>query len=134
MAYRSPGSLNLTLKHLEWLLRIGVFGIFLGHGMYAFQVENNWIPYLTFWGLSIEQAQTVMPIIGIVDILVAFLALLRPFKAVLIYATGWAFMTALMRPLTGSEIWAFIERTGNWAVPLALYILLTLNQKPPRTQ
>lgn len=109
---------------IEWLLRIGVFGIFFGHGMYAFQVQPQWIEYLTFWGLSADQAQTIMPAIGIFDILIALVSLIRPWPPLLLYATFWAFMAALMRPLTGTEIWAFVERAGNWVVPLSLYLLM----------
>ncbi len=41
-------------------------------------------------------------------------------RSLLIYATIWAFCTALMRPLSGGEWLDFIERSANWAAPLAL--------------
>ncbi|MBX2815015.1 MAG: hypothetical protein KTR24_03420 [Saprospiraceae bacterium] len=111
-------------KPIEWLLRIGVFGIFLGHGMYAWQAQESWVPFLTFWGFSAETAKDLMPIIGVIDILVAIITLIKPNRYILMYAVFWAFATALMRPLTGSLIWAFVERAGNWIVPLCLLLML----------
>ena len=61
--------------------------------------------------------------IGIIDILVAFSVLLKPHGLVLIYATIWAFMTALARITTaGYPVWDFVERAANWAVPLVLLL------------
>lgn len=108
---------------IEKLLRIGVFGIFLGHGVFALYQNEAWIPYLTFWGFNPDRALDLMLVIGVVDIVVALWTAIRPNRYVLIYATVWAFLTALMRPLTGAPIWAFVERAGNWIVPLCLLII-----------
>jgi len=48
---------------------------------------------------------------------------------VLIYATLWAFATALARPIAGDPIWDFVERTANWTAPLALLILQGVPKK-----
>ena len=106
------------------LLRIAVFGTFLGHGILAFMIQPSWLKYLQFWGFNEAQALTIMPIIGVVDILVAVVTLWRPYKYVLIYAMVWAFLTALMRPLAGESWLQFVERAANWAAPAALYALL----------
>jgi hypothetical protein len=83
-------------------------------------IKQGWIPYFTSIGISESVAITLLPLIGIMDIVVAIFALFKPLKIVLIWATIWAFITALIRPLTGEPIWDFIERTANWAAPLAL--------------
>ena len=110
-------------KKVEWILRIGIFGTFLGHGIFALLVKQSWIPYFTSIGISESTAIILLPIIGMVDILVSILALLKPIRVVLIYASLWAFMTALIRPISGEPIWDFVERTANWAAPLALLYL-----------
>ncbi len=110
-------------KKVEWILRIGIFGTFLGHGIFALLVKQSWIPYFTFIGISESTAIILLPIIGMVDILVSIFALLKPIRVVLIYASLWAFMTALIRPISGEPIWDFVERTANWAAPLALLYL-----------
>ncbi len=110
-------------KKAEWILRIGIFGTFLGHGVFALLVKQSWIPYFTSIGISESTAVILLPLIGILDITVAIFALLKPIRVILIWATLWAFITALIRPISGEPIWDFIERTANWAVPLALLYL-----------
>ncbi|HLC22438.1 MAG TPA: hypothetical protein VJJ79_01560 [Candidatus Nanoarchaeia archaeon] len=107
----------------EWLLRIGVFGTFLGHGIFALQVKESWIPLLTTFGFSDATATTLLPFIGSMDIVVAFFALFWPLRIVLMWATFWGFATALIRPIAGQPIWEFVERTANWAAPFALLLI-----------
>ena len=112
------------MKKIEWALRIGTFGTFLGHGLYVTTIKPDWIPYLNTVGFSDDVAIKLMPVIGTIDVLVALVILIKPLKPVVIYATLWAFLTALIRPLSGEPILEFVERTANWAGPLALYLLL----------
>ncbi len=105
---------------LEWILRIAVCGTFLGHGIFALKQNPAWIPFLTHWGISQEIALDLMIAIGTIDLGIALVTIIRPNKYVLMYATAWAFAAALMRPITGASIWAFIERAANWSAPLAL--------------
>jgi hypothetical protein len=108
---------------LEWILRFGVFGVFLGHGVVAMSQNPAWIPLLTPFGFSVEGALNAMRIIGFVDILVAFSLLVYPMRIVLLWAVFWAFATAISRPLAGFPVWSFVERTANWTTPLALLLL-----------
>lgn len=107
-------------QQTEWILRIGIFGAFFGHGVFALMVKQGWIKYFTAVGIADSTAMTLLPLIGIMDIAIAILALVKPMKWVLAWATAWAFITALIRPISGEPIWDFVERTANWAVPLAL--------------
>lgn len=111
------------------VLKIGVFGIFLGHGIYALQINPRWIPFLTIVGFSNEWAVQIMPYIGLLDIFIALSVLIKPLRIVLIWAAFWAFITSLMRPVAGGSILDFIERAGNWATPLALLLLLKWRDK-----
>ena len=112
--------MNQETKTAEWILRIGIFGSFLGHGIFALGVKQSWILLITSFGFSEATATTLLPLIGTTDIVIAFLALIFPVRIVLIWATLWAFVTALSRPIAGDPIWDFIERWANWAAPLAL--------------
>ena len=125
MATNSDKLLNTII----WVLKIGVFGIFLGHGIYAIQVKMAWIPFLETIGFSNELAIQIMPYIGYLDILIAISVLIKPLRLVLLWAVFWAFLTALMRPLAGGSIIDFIERAGNWVTPLALFLLLKWKDK-----
>lgn len=115
--------MDISNKKLEWVLRIGVFGTFLGHGVLALTVKQSWIAYFISVGISAETAVILLPLIGYLDILVAVSVLLKPFRIVLVWAVLWAFITALIRPIAGEPIWDFVERAANWAAPLALLFL-----------
>jgi len=113
----------MNLKKVEWILRIGIFGTFLGHGIFAIMGKEAWIKYFTAVGISEASAKILMPLIGSLDIVVAILALLYPIRIILAWASFWGFSTALIRPVAGEPIWDFIERWANWAAPLALLTL-----------
>lgn len=109
-------------KKIEWVLRIGVAGEFLGHGVFAILGKADWIKWTSqLTGLDLETATKFIFIVGIMDILLAILVLVRPMNPVLLWMAFWGFWTALVRPLVGLPIWDFIERFANWAAPLALY-------------
>jgi len=110
-------------KLLSLILRIGIFGVFFGHGMIAIAGNNSWIHFLTTAGFSKDQAVFLLPIIGYLDVFISLMVLFLPIKIVLIWAFIWAFSTALIRPLSGLSIWTFIERSANWVLPLALIVL-----------
>ncbi len=110
----------MKIKTTEWILRLGVFLTFTGHGSYALMVRAEWLSYLTTVGFSLAQARILMPLIGALDILIAFTVLLRPVRVALLWAAIWAFSTALIRPLSGLSWLEFIERGANWGAPLAL--------------
>ena len=118
-----------SFQIIKWVLKIGVFGIFLGHGFYAIQVNQAWVPFLEMVGFSNDHAIQIMPYIGILDIIIAISVLIKPLRVILIWAVFWAFLTALMRPITGGSLLDFIERSGNWTAPLALLLLLKWKDK-----
>lgn len=108
-------------KIIEWILRIGLAGEFLGHGIFAWQLKPRFLEMLAaMTGITGDFAATLMRAIGAFDTLVALFAILRPIRAILIFAAVWGFLTALARPVAGDPIWDFVERWANWAVPLAL--------------
>ena len=109
---------------LEKCMRVGVFGTFLGHGIVAFGGNTKWIPLITCYGFSRDQAIAIMPYIGIVDIIVAFIILFYPIRVIVLWAILWAFMTALSRPISGDEFVEFVERSANWCLPLVLFLTL----------
>tara|TARA_Y100000310_G_C20696333_1_gene825989 strand:+ start:1200 stop:1583 length:384 start_codon:yes stop_codon:yes gene_type:complete len=113
----------------EWALRIAIFGSFLGHGVFALQGKESWIPYFTSVGISESMAASLLPLIGGLDIIVAVLALFYPLRIVLAWAAFWGFLTALIRPISGEPIWDFVERWANWGAPLALLYLKGIPKK-----
>jgi hypothetical protein len=112
-------------KLINWVLRIAVAGEFLGHGILAINGKAQWIGWIQkMLSVTPELAGQLLLFIGILDVIVALIVLVKPIKVVLLWAVIWGFWTALLRPLVGESIWDFIERFANWGAPLAL--LLTL--------
>jgi hypothetical protein len=109
-------------KRFEWLLRIGVAGEFLGHGLLAVGGKADWVGWISqMTGVASNTAVTMLLVIGIWDIVVAGIILVKPVKPILLWAAFWGFWTALVRPLVGQSWLDFVERSANWAAPLALY-------------
>ena len=112
-------------KKAEWILRIAVAGEFIGHGVFALQGKKDWIGWFAQFGVPDPAVATqLLFIIGLMDILLAILVLFRPVRIALLWMVLWGFWTALIRPLVGMPIWAFIERGANWGAPLALLVML----------
>ncbi len=110
---------------VQWVLRIAVAGEFVGHGVFALQGKPQWIGWIgEMTGADAALAAQLLFFVGLTDLLVALIVLVRPIRAVLLWAALWGFWTALVRPLVGEPIWDFIERWANWGAPLALLLML----------
>ena len=113
-----------NLKTIEWILRIAVAGEFLGHGVFALQGKKDWIGWFAQFGVSdTETATQLLFFLGIIDIIMAIIVLVKPVRIALLWMVFWGFWTALLRPLVGMPVWDFIERWANWGAPLALFFL-----------
>ncbi len=114
---------NTTDRAVHWILRIGTALCFIGHGAFGFIGKESWIEFFALVGIGREWGYRFMPIVGSVDILTGVLILLRPRKILLWYMVIWALWTAALRPLSGSGVSEFLERAGNYGMPLALLLI-----------
>ncbi len=112
-------------KKIEWALRIGVAGEFLGHGVLAVGQKAQWLGWVERV-LNVEPATAVviLTIIGVLDVALALLVLIKPIRPIILWMALWGFFTAILRPIVGESIWDFVERFANFGAPLALYYLL----------
>ncbi len=112
-------------KIIQWMLRIAVAGEFLGHGIFAIQGKAAWIGWIQKFGVSDPALATkLLLLVGVIDVIVAAIVLVRPIRIALLYGAVWGFWTALVRPLVGEPVWDFVERWANWGAPLALLLIL----------
>ena len=123
-----------TAKRMEWVLRLGVAGEFLGHGLFAFAGKPDWIPFITLFGFGEQAAYVVMRCVGLLDISLALCVLIKPWRPAVAWMAFWGFFTALLRPLSGGSWLDFVERGANWGAPLALWLLLGLRGSEARRQ
>lgn len=112
-------------KLVQWVLRVGVAGEFIGHGLLAVGGKADWVSWIQKFGIADPVfAKQLLLGIGVIDVIAAFVMLIRPFPAILLGATFWAFWTALLRPIVGVGWLDFVERSANWGAPLALLLLI----------
>lgn len=112
-------------KFVSWVLRVAVAGEFIGHGVFALQGKKDWIGWFSTFGVTdAGLAAKLLMIVGLMDIALAILILIKPVRLALLYMAVWGFWTALVRPLVGMPIWDFVERSANWGAPLALLFLI----------
>jgi len=112
-------------KKIEWVLRIAVAGEFIGHGVFALQGKKQWIDWFSIFGISdAGTAAQLLFLVGLIDVTLAILILIKPVRIALLWMAFWGFWTALVRPLVGEPIWDFVERWANWGAPLALLLLI----------
>lgn len=118
-------------KKIEWILRIAVAGEFIGHGVFALQGKKAWIGWFSTFGISdVGTATQLLFLVGLMDIALALLILIKPVRIALLWMTFWGFWTALLRPIVGEQIWDFLERWANWGAPLALLLLIGFPKTP----
>ncbi len=113
-----------TAGAIPWILRIGMAGCFIGHGAFGVITKAAWVPYFAVGGVGEAWAWRLMPWIGWMDITIGILALLRPSRALFMWAAVWTVWTALLRPLSGEPVWEFFERAGNFGVPVAILTVI----------
>lgn len=119
-----------NVQKMEWALRIGVAGEFLGHGLLGIQKKADWVSWMMrFTQLDHDTAATLIMIVGISDVIVALIVLFKPMNWVLLWAVFWGFWTALIRPIMGVGWLDFIERFANFGAPLALYYFYKIHKK-----
>jgi len=115
----------MNTKIIEWVLRISVAGEFFAHGVFGLQGKKAWIEWFSVFGISDPGLSAkLLFFIGLLDVSLAILLLIKPVRIALLLMTFWGFWTALLRPIVGEPIWDFVERWANWGAPLALLMLL----------
>ena len=116
----------MNSKKVEWVLRVAVAGEFIGHGMFALQGKEGWFKYFEPFGITNpETIVSILFFVGVVDMLLALLVLLKPIRIAILWMAVWGLFTALLRwPIGPDPMWDFVERWANWGAPLALFLTL----------
>jgi hypothetical protein len=114
--------LDLNQK-IHYTLRIAVAMCFIGHGAFGIITKAVWCNYFGVFGISRSLSFQLMPVAGCFDIFLGIVMLLYPMRAILAWLVFWGITTALLRPLSGEPFAEFIERAGNFGVPLALLLV-----------
>jgi hypothetical protein len=125
---KAPQTLDASLATvLVWVMRAGIALLLIGHGGFGLQVgKPEWYDYFGLFGISpaaVDSAH-LMTVFGVFEILLGLAVLLKPWRGLLLFVLVWKLGTELLRPLVGQELFQFIERSGDYALPIALFVLL----------
>lgn len=121
--------LKTNESKIWWLLRLGVCLEFIGHGAFGIITKAGWLPYFAIWGIPEAWAWHIMPLVGTMDIILGILAFWMPRRALLLFMAAWGLMTACLRPLAGEPVSELFERSYNYCVPLAAFLMIYWDNK-----
>jgi uncharacterized membrane protein YphA (DoxX/SURF4 family) len=110
-------------RKIYYTLRFAAAMCFIGHGTFGIITKQIWCNYFAVFGIGHDAAYKLMPVLGSVDILMGLSLLIYPTRIIVWWLVIWAAITAFLRPMSGEPFAEFIERTGNFGVPLTLLIL-----------
>jgi hypothetical protein len=114
-------------KNIYYTLRFAAAMCMIGHGAFGIIGKQIWLNYFAVFGIGHVLGAQLMPIMGTVDILMGISLLIYPTRAILLWLAIWGCVTALCRPISGEPFAEFIERAGNFGVPVTLLLLCGLN-------
>lgn len=116
--------MKITPNLISWFLRVAVFGEFAGHGLLALLGEKSWVELVQkLTGADAGLAAQILFVVGLVDVSVAVITLVRPVNFILVWAVAWGVFTALLPFLMGESIFEFMGEWTNWGAPLALLLM-----------
>lgn len=114
-----------------WLVRIAAALTFIAHGLKAVYLNFMFVDYIlaashTLLGYEMAQstAETLLRIIGYVDLLVAALLVAGRFRSVAVYMAAWGLITAASRMVYGGggQYFEVLIRGANYGLPLVAAI------------
>ena len=130
-----PRSLDLKLGNvLNWVMRISIALLLVGHGFFGVQVrKHEWYDYFGFFGLSAHTVDSahLLTVVGVFEIVLGLAVLVVPWRGFFLFVLVYKTFTELLRPLVGQELFQFLERSGDYALPIALYFLTGWLQRRP---
>jgi hypothetical protein len=112
-----------TEQKIHYILRIAIAMCFIGHGTFGIITKQIWCNYFAVFGIDTDTAYSLMPWVGVADILLGIIMLAYPMRAIALWLVMWGAVTAFLRPASGEPFAEFIERAGNFGAPLAMLIL-----------
>ena len=110
-------------QRIHYTLRIAAAMCFIGHGAFGIITKAVWCNYFAIFGIGKSMAYQIMPFVGIMDILLGILLLIKPVRAIAVWLVVWGLATALCRPLSGEPFAEFLERAGNYGAPFCLLLI-----------
>jgi len=100
--------------------------LLVGHGGLGLVVRKaEWYDFFLYFGVphGAVDSSHLMTLFGWFEILLGLAVLIRPARRLLLFVLVWKLGTEYLRPLVGQEWFQFVERAGDYALPIGLYLL-----------
>lgn len=113
-------------------IQLSIFLIFMSHGIGCFLKNALYIDYIigfigdyTPFSIKQYQAEQLLNIIGIIDVIVAVLVLVKPSKSLLYWLIFWGLLTSLLRIVDAGifNYTEFLIRAPHFGLPIAMLII-----------
>lgn len=118
---------GITLGRVSTVLKIVVFLLFIGHGWLNIIDKPGLLNQYASLGFS--DAGQVARIVGIAEVMAAFVILIKPLRPVLFILFIWKMGSELFYP--HYVLFEWIERGGSYGAILALWIITEQRSKVP---
>lgn len=115
---------DLALK-LAWITKVSIALLLVGHGgLGIWAAKQEWFDFLRWFGVTdSSHAMDLMIWVGVFEVVLGIAVLYRPLRSLLVFVLVWKLGTEFLRPLVGQPNYQFVERAGDYVLPLALYWL-----------
>ncbi len=114
-------------RWLGWVMQGSIALLLIGHGgLGIFADKKEWYDFFGWFGISkaTVSSQHLMQWVGIFEVALGIAVLVKPLRWLLVSVLVWKVGTELLRPLVGQPNFQFIERAGDYVLPVALLWVL----------
>jgi phosphohistidine phosphatase SixA len=127
-AWLAPASPQPLTSGLHRSLRVSLLAttalLVLGHGGLGIAGTASLTSHYMSLGIAGDDVARAMPLVGWLEIALIVLLILRPSATTALAIAGWKVATESLWLVSGAPVWEFIERTGSYAAPLALALVV----------
>lgn len=65
----------------------------------------------------------LIAVVGLFEVALGLAILIRPFRGLVLFVLAWKLGTEFPRVLAGEPVWEFVERAGDYFLPLSLFVV-----------
>ena len=121
---------------LAWVMRVSIFLLLVGHGgLGLFANKKEWFDFFGWFGISHATVSTnhLMQWVGLFEVVLGVAVLVKPLRGLLLFVLVYKFGTELLRPLVGQPNFQFVERAGDYVLPVALLWVMAWQRAQARS-
>ena len=116
---------------VAWVMRVSIALLLVGHGglgIWAHKAE--WTDFFGFFGIggATVASAHLSQVVGWFEVALGVAVLLKPARNLLLFVLVWKVGTELLRPLVGQPLFQFIERSGDYVLPVSVMLLAALQR------